>query len=67
MNILGHSLFATPPDVLAKGYRELCELARDSRVRFAVETYPLERIAEAWERQASGSPGAKIAVALEAP
>jgi hypothetical protein len=55
---------STPPEVRAAGYRELCEHARDGRIRFAVETYPLDRIADAWERQASGSPGVKIVVDL---
>ena len=64
VNILGHSLFSTPPDVLASGYRELCEHARDCRIRFELETYELARIGEAWARQASGSPGAKIVIAV---
>jgi hypothetical protein len=38
--------------------------AREGRVRFEVETYGLDRIAEAWERQSSGSPGAKIVVSF---
>jgi NADPH2:quinone reductase len=61
-NIQGHSLFALTPDELANGYRELCEHARDGRIKFRSETFPLDLIAEAWERQASGSPGAKIIV-----
>jgi NADPH2:quinone reductase len=64
MNLLGHSLFATPGEVLAEGYRELCEHAAAGRIAVSSETFPLESIAEAWERQASGSPGAKIVVAL---
>jgi NADPH2:quinone reductase len=63
-HILGHSLFSTPHDVIATGYRELCEHARDGRVRFDVETYALDDVAAAWERQASGSPGAKIVVSV---
>jgi NADPH:quinone reductase-like Zn-dependent oxidoreductase len=63
-NILGHSLFALPPGVLAQGYRELCEHARDGRIAFEVEAYPLDRVADAWQRQASGSPGAKVVVEL---
>jgi len=63
-NIFGHSLFALPKDVRARGYRELCEHARDGRIAFAVETYPLERIAAAWQRQASGSPGTKIVISV---
>jgi len=64
MNILGLSLFAIPAEVLAGGYRELCEHVAAGRIELAVETFPLEAVAEAWERQASGSPGAKIVVAL---
>jgi NADPH2:quinone reductase len=60
--ILGHALAATPQDVRAEAYRELCEHARDGRIRFELETYELDRVAEAWERQSSGSPGAKLVV-----
>ena len=56
--------FAVPPEVRAEGYRELCVHARDGRIHFDVETYPLEQLAEAWERQSSGSPGVKIVVEL---
>ncbi len=62
--ILGHSLGPVPPDVLATGYRELCEHARDGAIRFGIETYELDRIADAWARQSSGSPGAKIVVTV---
>jgi len=61
-NVLGLRLETTPLEVRAAGYRELCEQARDGRVRFELETYDLDRIADAWERQSSGSPGAKIVV-----
>lgn len=64
MDILGLSLFATPTDVLAQAYRELCEHAAAGHIEVTIETFPLEAVAEAWERQASGSPGAKIVVAL---
>jgi NADPH2:quinone reductase len=66
MNILGHSLFALPQDVLANGYRELCEHVREGRINLGVETFPLDDVAEAWERQASGSPGSKIVVSVGA-
>ena len=64
VEILGHSLFATPLDVIARGYRELCEHARDGRIRFEVERYGLDGVADAWERQASGSPGRKVVLTL---
>ena len=63
-NILGHSLFSVPTDVRAAGYRELATLALAGEVHFDVATYELERIPEAWERQSSGSPGAKIVVTV---
>jgi NADPH2:quinone reductase len=62
--IRGHSLFSTPHDVIADGYRELCEHAREGRIHFDVEAFGLDDIAAAWERQASGSPGAKIVVRI---
>ena len=64
VDILGFTLFATPPDVAESGYRELCGHARDGRIAFDIEHYPLEAVGEAWARQASGSPGAKIVVTL---
>src|SRR5581483_8879552 len=60
---LGHSLGSVPADARTHGYRELCEHARAGRIRFDVERYPLERIAEAWERQASG-PRAKLVIGV---
>ena len=62
--ILGLSLFSTPREVVARSYRELSEHARDGRMHFDVETFELDEIAAAWERQASGSPGAKIVVRI---
>ena len=62
--IRGHSLFSTPREVIANGYRELCEHVREGRIHFDVEAFGLDDIATAWERQASGSPGGKIVVRL---
>jgi NADPH2:quinone reductase len=63
-DILGLSLSSVPADALATGYRSLCEHARAGRIAFETETYGLEGIAEAWQRQASGSPGAKIVISF---
>jgi len=60
--IYGYSNYAVPPDVFARGYRELVEAAAAGQVRFdPIETYPVEHLGEAWERQAKG-PGAKLIV-----
>ena len=63
-NILGFGVYSTPEEVGREGYRVLCEHVRDGRIVHELERYPLEAIAEAWNRQASGSPNAKIVVDL---
>ena len=64
IDLHGHSLFAIPHDVLARGFRELCVHIATGRIDATVESYPLDRVAEAWERQASGSPRAKVVLRL---
>ncbi len=64
-DLLGLSLFGVETDALARAYRELCEHVRDGRIELAVDEYPLDRIGEAWQRQASGSPGTKVVVRLD--
>jgi NADPH2:quinone reductase len=61
LTILGHSLFGAEENV-GEAYRELCEHARDGRIVVDVETFALDDVAGAWERQASGSPAAKVVV-----
>ena len=63
LDVLGYSNFAFPPDVLRDGYLELLGHATSGRVRFEVETFSFDEIADAWRRQAGG-PGAKLVVAL---
>jgi NADPH2:quinone reductase len=63
-NIFGHSLFGVPEDAAAAGFKELGEHVRDGAIAVDSETYPLEAIGEAWTRQASGSPGAKILISF---
>jgi NADPH2:quinone reductase len=60
--IVGHSLFSIPQEVAERGYRELCEHARDGRITYEIEPYPLAEIATAWTRQGTNTPGAKIVV-----
>lgn len=64
-DLLGLSLFGVATDALARAYRELCEHVRDGRIELAFDEYPLDRIGEAWQRQASGSPGTKVVVRLD--
>jgi NADPH2:quinone reductase len=64
IDLHGHSLFAIPHEVVARGFRELCEHVAAGRIEASVEAYPLDGIAEAWERQASGSPRGKIVLTL---
>ena len=61
LDILGYTNFAVPREVLAKEYGRLCEHAARGEIRLDVETVPLERIADAWERQAR-SPNVKLVV-----
>jgi NADPH2:quinone reductase len=64
MNILGFTVFATPSDVMADGYRQLAEHVRDGRIEFRVQSFALDDVSDAWQQQASGSPGSKIVVSL---
>ena len=53
-----------PEEAARTGYEQLAEHVRDGDISVDVEAYALEAVAEAWQRQASGSPGAKVVVQL---
>ena len=59
LTILGHANQRVPREVIADAYRRLLEHAAAGRVTVDYELLPLERVAEAWERQAA-SPGRKL-------
>jgi NADPH2:quinone reductase len=61
--IHGYTDYAVPRDVLEREYQRLVRHAAAGEIVFDLETYPLDRVAEAWERQASG-PAAKIVVTI---
>jgi len=61
--VYGYTDFSVPIDVYREQYLRLVDHAAAGGIAFDIETYPLDRIAEAWERQAAG-PSAKIVVTL---
>jgi hypothetical protein len=65
LHVMGHSNFAMTKEDRDRAYLDLLEHVNAGRITVAVERYPLERIADAWERQRSG-PGAKLVVELRA-
>jgi NADPH:quinone reductase len=61
--LYGYSVFAVPEDDFREQYLRLIGHAAAGEIILDIETYPLERIAEAWERQAAGA-NAKLVVML---
>jgi NADPH2:quinone reductase len=55
LTILGYSNFDVPWEDRVAAYRLLAEHAVAGRLRVDYESYPLGRIAEAWERQQQGA------------
>jgi NADPH2:quinone reductase len=54
LQLLGYSNFAVPLDRLAQGYAEVVGHAAGGRIRLDAEALSLDRVGEAWERQARG-------------
>jgi len=61
--LYGYTDFAVPKDEFREQYLRLVGHAAAGEVVFDIKTYPFERVAEAWERQANGA-NAKIVVTL---
>lgn len=61
LNVLGFANTGTPRDVMEREYLRLLEHARAGELEVEIETFPFERVAEAWQRQAEGA-GVKVAV-----
>jgi NADPH2:quinone reductase len=61
--LYGYTDFAVSRDVYREHYLRLVGHAAASEITFDIDSYPLERVAEAWERQAAGA-AAKIVVTL---
>lgn len=64
LDILGYANPQLPLELRREAYLELARCAGAGEVDFPIETYPLEQVAEAWERQAAG-PDAKLIVTID--
>jgi NADPH:quinone reductase-like Zn-dependent oxidoreductase len=64
LEIYGYSNFVVPAEARRAAYLELVAHAASGELDFPTETYPLERVSEAWERQVNG-PGAKLVIRLD--
>jgi NADPH2:quinone reductase len=62
--LYGYYDFAVPTSEFRDQYLRLVGHAAASEIVVDIETYPLERVSEAWERQAAGA-NAKIVVMLQ--
>jgi NADPH2:quinone reductase len=63
LDILGYANPQLPLELRRDAYLELTRCAGVGEVEFPIETYPFERVTDAWERQAAG-PGAKLVVTI---
>ncbi|MFL5913576.1 MAG: zinc-binding alcohol dehydrogenase family protein [Gaiellaceae bacterium] len=61
--VMGHSNFALTKEEQDRAYLELLDHVSAGRIDVPVERFPLDRAAEAWERQRSG-PGGKVVIEL---
>lgn len=61
--LIGYSTAYIPVDVQRAAYERMARHAVADELRIDVETVPLADVAEAWQRQASGSPHRKIVLA----
>jgi len=63
LEIIGHTVFEAPHEDLARGHRAMLAHVAAGELEVDVETYPLERAAEAWEEQ-KGGPAHKLVVTV---
>jgi NADPH2:quinone reductase len=59
LQILGHGNAVTPPEVKYSAFRAMCDHAAAGELTVDYEEIPLDRVTDAWERQAS-SPHVKL-------
>jgi NADPH2:quinone reductase len=63
LTIMGHSNFQLSAEERRRAQLELLEHMTAGSIELPIERYPLDRAAEAWERQRSG-PGGKVVITL---
>jgi NADPH:quinone reductase len=63
LEIMGHSNFALSSDDRRRAYLEVLDHVSSGRIDLPLQRFPLDRAAEAWERQRSG-PGGKVVIEL---
>ena len=63
VRIIGHSNLTTPHETKARAYRELLDHVIAGRIHVDVDSFPLDRVGDAWREQAA-SPHRKIVVEL---
>jgi NADPH:quinone reductase len=61
LSILGYSNFAQPHEVMNEAYLHLLELAQQGAIEVELEKVPLDRVSDAWQRQADGA-GHKLVI-----
>jgi len=61
--IYGYTDFAVPANTFREQYLRLVDHAAAGEIVFDIATYPFDRVAEAWERQAAGA-NAKLVITL---
>jgi NADPH:quinone reductase-like Zn-dependent oxidoreductase len=61
--IYGYTDFAVPANTFREQYLRLVSHAAVGEIVFDIESYPFERVAEAWERQSAGA-NAKLVITL---
>jgi NADPH:quinone reductase-like Zn-dependent oxidoreductase len=55
LSILGHGSLLLTPDELRQAYREIAEHVAGGRIRMDVESFPVERIGDAWAAKQQGT------------
>jgi NADPH2:quinone reductase len=63
LEIIGHTVFEASHDDLARGHRAMLRHVAAGELEVDLETYPLERAAEAWDAQRAG-PAHKLVVTV---